>query len=66
MKLDPCSKARSHFSEHLDGEPLPWKTRLLVQLHLTICPPCRRVARSLEATCEALHALRDEKDDPAP
>jgi predicted anti-sigma-YlaC factor YlaD len=56
---DPCSLARRHFSDHLDGQPLPLLTSLHVRCHLLICPPCRRVRRSLEATRAALLALKD-------
>jgi predicted anti-sigma-YlaC factor YlaD len=55
MNVDPCRNARPYISDKIDGEPLP----LLVRFHLRICPPCRRVHRSLEATREALRALRD-------
>jgi hypothetical protein len=55
----PCLSVRPHFSDHLDAQPLPFWTRLSVGLHLAICPPCRRVQRSLVATREALHGLRD-------
>jgi len=59
MALNPCRVARSHLSDHLDGEPLPLLGRVLVRVHLAICPPCQRFDRSLRATREALHALRD-------
>ena len=48
-----------HFSDHLDGVPLPLLARAWVRFHLTICPPCRRVHRALVETREALRALRD-------
>ncbi len=63
MNLDPCRTVRPHFSDHLDGEPLPLVKGLLVRFHLLVCPPCKRVHRSLVATREALGALRDA--DPA-
>ena len=56
---DPCRNARAHFSDHLDGEALPFFTRLMVRFHLSVCPPCQRFNRSLAATQAALHALRD-------
>jgi predicted anti-sigma-YlaC factor YlaD len=59
MPLDPCRPVREHLSDWLDGEPLPLSVRLTVRLHLSICPPCRRVHRSLVATQDALRALRD-------
>lgn len=59
MPVDPCRPVRPYLSDHLDGEPIPFPARLLVRLHLTICAPCRRAHRSLVATREALHALRD-------
>jgi predicted anti-sigma-YlaC factor YlaD len=59
MPVNPCRAARSHFSDHLDGERLPLLGRLLVRLHLAVCPPCQRFHRSLAATRDALRALRD-------
>jgi len=55
----PCLASRRWFSDQLDGQPLPRWRGLVVRLHLAICPRCRRVARSLEATRDALSALRD-------
>jgi predicted anti-sigma-YlaC factor YlaD len=69
MEANLCRIARAHFSDQLDGEPMPLGARLLVKLHLTICPPCRRAHRSLVATREALRALRDaemETDEADP
>jgi hypothetical protein len=54
-----CVKQRPYFSDRLDGAPLPFWRGLLVRCHLMICPPCRRYNRSLEATRDALHTLRD-------
>ena len=65
MTNSVCGHARAHFSCQLDGQPLPFFTRLMVRFHLLICPPCRRVNRSLQATQAALHALRDA-DLPPP
>jgi predicted anti-sigma-YlaC factor YlaD len=59
MPFDPCHKPRTHFSDHLDGEPLPFFTGFVVRMHLTICPACRRLNRSLVATQAALRALQD-------
>ncbi len=55
----PCAMVRAHFSDHLDGEEVGGGTSLLVRMHLAICPPCRRMHRSLRATRDALGALRD-------
>jgi predicted anti-sigma-YlaC factor YlaD len=63
MPADPCRTVRPHFSDHLDGQPLPLGVRLMVGLHLRICPPCRRVHGSLVAAREALLALRDADVD---
>ncbi len=60
-----CIRQRAFFSDHLDGERLPLWRGLLVRMHLTICPDCRRVNRSLEATREALRGLRDRDPDPS-
>jgi hypothetical protein len=59
MNVNPCKTARCHFSDVLDGEELPFWTRLLVRFHLRVCPPCRRFNRSLVATRDALQGLRD-------
>jgi predicted anti-sigma-YlaC factor YlaD len=63
MNLDPCRAVRPHFSDHLDGQQLPFFLGLFVRFHLLVCPPCRRVRRSLDATREALQALRDAPDE---
>lgn len=54
-----CHKSRAYFSDHLDGQPLPFWRGLMVRWHLLICPYCKRVNRSLTATKDALTALRD-------
>ena len=54
-----CEAARGHFSDHLDGQPLTLTGRLLVGLHLGICPMCQRYNRSLKATRDALSLLKD-------
>jgi hypothetical protein len=58
-EFDPCRGPRTGFSDHLDGEKLPFWESFKVRLHLLVCPPCRRVRRSLDATRGALSALRD-------
>ena len=58
-----CVRQRALFSDQLDGERLSWWRRLAMRLHLSICAPCRRVQRSLEATRDALRDLRDR--DPS-
>ncbi|HEY4185980.1 MAG TPA: hypothetical protein VGP07_12980 [Polyangia bacterium] len=58
-----CERARRHFSDHADGQPLPVSSRLLVGLHLRICPLCRRVKASLDTTRRALSELRDSDPD---
>jgi predicted anti-sigma-YlaC factor YlaD len=54
-----CRAARAHFSELLDGEPLPLFSRAVARLHLTVCPRCRNTWLALVATRDALRALRD-------
>ena len=54
-----CVKQRALFSDRLDGQRLPFWRGLLVRFHLTVCPQCRRVNRSLETTRDALRELRD-------
>ncbi len=62
-----CGPARRHFSDLMDGQPVPFGSGLLARIHLTICPQCKRVQRSLTGTQDALHALRDAgaSEDPA-
>jgi hypothetical protein len=57
--FDPCHGARTGFSCHLDGQKLPFWVSFKVRFHLMVCPPCRRLHRSLDATRDALGALRD-------
>ena len=57
-----CIKQRVWFSPRLDGERPPFLRGLLVRMHLGICPRCIRYQRSLIATRDALHALRDAHD----
>jgi hypothetical protein len=54
-----CKKLRPHFSDRLDGVRLPLWRGLWVRIHLRVCAPCIRYHRSLEATRDALRALRD-------
>jgi predicted anti-sigma-YlaC factor YlaD len=54
-----CRPQRPYFSDHLDGQPMPFFRGLMVRFHLSVCPQCRRVNRSLVATREAVRALRD-------
>jgi predicted anti-sigma-YlaC factor YlaD len=54
-----CRMARVHLSDRLDEQPLPLRVRAYLRFHFTVCPPCRRFARSLTATRDALGALRD-------
>ena len=60
-----CRGVRPHFSDVLDGEPLPPLATFAVKMHLTFCPMCRRTFRSLEATREAVRALRDAETKTA-
>jgi predicted anti-sigma-YlaC factor YlaD len=58
-----CQGVRPVFSDLLDGETIPPLRRVAARLHLTFCPMCRRYQRSLEATREALAALRAPGDE---
>ena len=58
-----CVKQRALFSDHLDGERLPFWRGLLVRFHLAVCPACKLTQRSLAATRDALRELRDR--DPS-
>ena len=52
-----CRLVRPHFSDALDGAPLPFLAATGVRLHLTFCPWCRRHMVSLRNTKDALRAL---------
>lgn len=54
-----CRHVREHLSDSMDGE-LKGPYGFYVRLHAKVCPPCKRVRRDLEATVQALRALRDE------
>jgi len=53
-----CKRTHENLSDALDGA-LPWWKRVLMRLHLGICPGCARSAKSLKDTVETLGALRD-------
>ena len=58
--LEPaCRLVTAHFSDFLDGEPLPLFSLFWVHAHLTFCPRCKRTYRSLTQTREVLRALRE-------
>ena len=58
-----CRATRSDLSDRLDGAPLPFWRRLMGAFHLSLCPTCKLVRRSLVATRDAVAAL---KDSPPP
>ena len=60
MTIDKrCVKQRALFSDHLDGQKLPFWRALLIRFHLRFCPQCQLTHRSLETTRDALRDLRD-------
>jgi len=59
-----CRIARERLSDRVDDQPAGVFERAYTALHLAICPPCRRVVRSFEATRSALSGLRDVDPDP--
>ena len=61
-----CRGVRPAFSDYLDHEPLPMHLRVRIELHLTLCPMCRRTMRSLQQTRASLHALRDVEPTVTP
>ncbi len=61
---DRCRPVREHLSDEIDGEVLSPDVRVAMDAHLSRCPPCQRMNRSLLALKEALRALRDV-DPPA-
>ncbi len=54
-----CRGSRAYFSDALDGEKIPFFRRLMVKLHLSVCPQCIRYNQSLKETQSALQSLRD-------
>ena len=58
VMVGSCAHTRDLLSEQLDGE-LTGLRRLRVRLHLAGCDACSSVARSLQATVERLHDLRE-------
>ena len=59
-----CEQVRKWFSDYLDGQSMPVWPRMFVWLHLRMCPRCRRVHRSMQATGDALSALKDQPPHP--
>jgi predicted anti-sigma-YlaC factor YlaD len=55
-----CEHARRHLSDLIDDQPIALLDRVLVRFHLRLCPTCKNVRRSFDATRDALGALRDE------
>ena len=56
--IDPlCRLVRPHFSDAMDGVPLPLLAATGVRLHLLFCPWCRRHMQSLRNTRDALRAM---------
>lgn len=53
-----CKRTHENLSDALDGA-LPWWKRILMRLHLGICPGCARSAKSLKDTVDTLGGLRD-------
>lgn len=58
-----CHPLRPHFSDRLDGEPVPPVIEFFTRLHLAFCPQCMRTYESLKETRRALALLR-EPDPP--
>jgi hypothetical protein len=52
-----CARARPHFSDLLDGQLPPLHTAE-VAVHAYLCPWCRPLFKSLQATQQAVRALR--------
>ena len=61
-----CRHVRARLSDLRDGE-IGGVYGAYLRFHSTVCPPCRRVRRSLERTMSLLSSLRDEPvlDDSA-
>ena len=53
-----CRGTHENLSDALDGA-LPWWKRLLMRVHLGICPGCKRTSDSLRDTVDAVASLRD-------
>lgn len=58
-------------SDAVDGA-LPWWRRIVLRIHLFLCPPCRRSDARLHEAVDALASLRDvppafdDADEPGP
>jgi hypothetical protein len=61
-----CRHTRRQLSELMDGQPIPWWSALYSRFHLSLCPQCKRVHRSLLGTRDALRSLRDTDSDTGP
>lgn len=54
-----CESVRQWFSNYRDGQPVPPWAKVWVWIHLRICPRCKLVQRSMQATDDALAALKE-------
>ncbi len=64
--MPTCRVVRPLLSDAADGQ-LPWWKAAMVRFHLFICPPCRRLDRSLHRTLGVLAELSvsGQKRDPS-
>ncbi|HEX7478284.1 MAG TPA: zf-HC2 domain-containing protein [Polyangiales bacterium] len=51
-----CEQVSRELSDAVDGS-LPLHKRLLLRLHLALCPPCRAMEHSLRFTRDVLRKL---------
>ncbi len=63
-----CRRAHDVLSDSIDGV-LPWWKRILLRVHLSICPGCARTDQSLRSCHGVVGSLRDmppiiEDEDP--
>ena len=57
-KMLDCKRTHENLSDALDGA-LPWWKRVLMRMHLGVCPMCRRTSHSLERAVDTVASLRD-------
>lgn len=50
-----CRDVEQRADALVDNEPLPWRERMALRLHLLICHHCRRYVRQLRQLVTSLH-----------
>lgn len=53
-----CQQASRMLSQRQD-EPLPWRQRVMLRLHLAYCQACTNVSRQFDALRRAMQRFRE-------